>query len=1269
MKNISKKLKGFGALELILAGSIFVLIVVSVSGLLLYGRDSLDKDNLSSRASLLANEALSAIEDIRSISFSELIDGVHGLHFSGGQWSLLGESDQRDGFTRRVTISSISDNEKKVSIDVSWFKKFSRLGKISLTKYFTRWNELAPVSWWNNNWRCKQLIEINNSSTQNLSNYQTLLTINTASLINDEKLKSDCSDLRFIDSNETVELSYFLEPNTCNSTETKVWVKIPTIPNLEIKNIFLYYNNPLALSHSSAANTFIRNISDDSLVLDLPLDEGVGLSTNDFSSNNNHGTINNTSWTSGKFSQALDFNGNNSQLSINNDTSLNNLSEINISAWVNRNKLNNFESIISKAAYSLNIGADDYPYLELISGTETITDVGRIGGESYAQSLVVYNGKLYAGSGTNGTVYRYDGETTWSSLGRPGGTSNSYALSMVVFDGDLYVGTRNSGRVYRYDGGTNWIDIGRLGSNTYVNSLVVFNGSLYGGTYNTGRVYRYDGGTTWTDVGRLGTQTYVQSMIVYNNNLYAGSGTGGRVYRYDGGTTWTDIGRLASNTYVHSLVVFNGSLYGGAFNTGRVYRYDGGTTWTDIGRLGSETYVYSMAVYNGNLYAAGRNNARVYRYNGVNSWTDIGRLGSNTYALSMAVYDGKLYVGTFNSGRVYSIGNGLAVYSSEKIATNTWTYLSGSYDGSVASLYINNQERASTSRSISIANNSLDLKIGSSYGSAGTSLSSSHFSGKIDKIQIYNRALIFEEISDLYNGYGQAILNYPKKVLIRKYSNENLLTNFGAEFCLAEKSWWDNNWIYKRKIDIDNSTNSQEMTDYQILLNINTEELINQSKLNADCSDLRFVNSEELAELSFWIEPNTCNSTETKIWLKVPLIRSLSSEFVYLYYGNELANSVSSIPNTFIREINGLDPLVLDTPFDEDSGSIANDFSGNNNNGNISNANRVPGRFYQALNFNGSNSFVEVLNSPSLNMSSAISIAAWVKWNINPSSGAQWASIVNKNIDNQYRLHHNSSNSAFEFAIRTANNRWVVSNTSPVQDVWYFVVGTYDGSNVRIYVDGQLENSVGHSGALSNSSSNLRIGSRSGGDRFFNGLIDKVQIYNKALSSEEILDLYNSYGQTSLNYPGKVLVRKFYEENLIFNINEEVSYIEEDDSNEQSDYFSIDATNISASGSNVINIFLGNSSSLDLELSSIDLSWTGSPSSQLREIFIDDVSIWSGNISSTNAAFLNPHILSPSLNSYDLKLRFQHSFNGRTINYINFNFSDGSSKAINNISL
>jgi hypothetical protein len=227
-------------------------------------------------------------------------------------------------------------------------------------------------------------------------------------------------------------------------------------------------------------------------------------------------------------------------------------------------------------------------------------------------------------------------------------------------------------------------------------------------------------------------------------------------------------------------------------------------------------------------------------------------------------------------------------------------------------------------------------------------------------------------------------------------------------------------------------------------------------------------------------------------------------------YGQELSNNQAIETGDFIHGMDMTGNIGL-WHMDETSGSII-DSSGNDNNGTVNggvNYNE-DGKLNKALGFNGIDGYVEIPNHASLNPTTAITTMAWVKWDIDPATSVhQWAAILNKNADNQYRLQHNQLNTGFEFGIRTSEgSRWATGSTIPQQDVWYFVVGTWDGSVVRLYVNGVLEGSANRGGTMLTSTSNVNIGRRTSNDRFFNGKIDEVAIFNRALSAQEVEDIY-----------------------------------------------------------------------------------------------------------------------------------------------------------------
>lgn len=198
----------------------------------------------------------------------------------------------------------------------------------------------------------------------------------------------------------------------------------------------------------------------------------------------------------------------------------------------------------------------------------------------------------------------------------------------------------------------------------------------------------------------------------------------------------------------------------------------------------------------------------------------------------------------------------------------------------------------------------------------------------------------------------------------------------------------------------------------------------------------------------------------------------------------------------------------------EGSGCAAGDLYGGNNGLLGNNCPTVSpswllGKIGNALSFNGSSNNITVNNSANLNFTTSMSVSAWIKWNINPSTGLAYATIVNKNGDSQYRLQHNATNSKFEFGIKTnTGSTYVTSLISPVVGTWYHLVGTWDGNQIKLYVDSVLQQTGTRSGAIPGSSVPLKIGSSSSDARWFNGIIDEVYLWDRALSQEEVNQIY-----------------------------------------------------------------------------------------------------------------------------------------------------------------
>ena len=212
----------------------------------------------------------------------------------------------------------------------------------------------------------------------------------------------------------------------------------------------------------------------------------------------------------------------------------------------------------------------------------------------------------------------------------------------------------------------------------------------------------------------------------------------------------------------------------------------------------------------------------------------------------------------------------------------------------------------------------------------------------------------------------------------------------------------------------------------------------------------------------------------------------------------------------------------------ENTGTIAGDSSGNNNRGILTNGPTwVDGKRGKALNFDGSNDYVDAGGGSALNFTGSFSISAWIY----PRSfgGGSRGRIVDRDtgslgymffVDNAGGA--NSTNGLSMIRNAAGSNNFVGSNNSINLNRWQHVVGTYNSSGnvVSMYVNGAAVTTFDSwTGPPSSASVNLRIGnSPATATREFNGLIDEVRIYNRALSAAEIQALYKS-GAAKIKFP------------------------------------------------------------------------------------------------------------------------------------------------------
>jgi hypothetical protein len=194
----------------------------------------------------------------------------------------------------------------------------------------------------------------------------------------------------------------------------------------------------------------------------------------------------------------------------------------------------------------------------------------------------------------------------------------------------------------------------------------------------------------------------------------------------------------------------------------------------------------------------------------------------------------------------------------------------------------------------------------------------------------------------------------------------------------------------------------------------------------------------------------------------------------------------------------------------------ANDVSENGNNGTVYGATLTTDRFgdtNKAYSFNGTSDYIKVLNSTSLRLNQDLTLSAWFCTN---TKLANEMAILGKGttINNTGYLLLITSSFYPDFArfrvSPTIINASLESNTVVNDGKWHHIVGTYDKSLIKLYVDGKFVKSASYSFDISSLTTDLMIGREFDRTaRQFNGQIDDVGIWNRALTDDEIFNLYN----------------------------------------------------------------------------------------------------------------------------------------------------------------
>ena len=202
--------------------------------------------------------------------------------------------------------------------------------------------------------------------------------------------------------------------------------------------------------------------------------------------------------------------------------------------------------------------------------------------------------------------------------------------------------------------------------------------------------------------------------------------------------------------------------------------------------------------------------------------------------------------------------------------------------------------------------------------------------------------------------------------------------------------------------------------------------------------------------------------------------------------------------------------LVGHWKFDENAGTTAADSSGSGNTGTLtSGAGWGAGQNSAAVSFDGVDDYVQVGSQSSLVMTNTASFTAWIHPAAPFTSGGI---IINK--EGEYEIAR-FSDGTIQCAFANTNPGWNWINTGAVAPLnqWTHVAVVYESGIVKTYINGVLTHTYNGSGAVGdvdNTQNDFRIGGRQAVPHPFQGRIDEVRIYNRAISATEITQLMNN---------------------------------------------------------------------------------------------------------------------------------------------------------------
>lgn len=208
------------------------------------------------------------------------------------------------------------------------------------------------------------------------------------------------------------------------------------------------------------------------------------------------------------------------------------------------------------------------------------------------------------------------------------------------------------------------------------------------------------------------------------------------------------------------------------------------------------------------------------------------------------------------------------------------------------------------------------------------------------------------------------------------------------------------------------------------------------------------------------------------------------------------------------------DGLVSYWSFDEISGIIAPDESGNGNDGEIYGATETEGISGLAMDFDGVNDEILVSDDPSLNFhdTNQFSLSIWIRRYGSLVSGSEGliSKCTGSPTNAGYRLFVSVEDTVCFEILDGSTGHYLFSNVGIDKVDWHHIVAIWDGTTQYLYIDGELDNSENIGAVtIADDHKSIQIGNH-WMDHWLHGVADEIRIYDRVLDEEEIQELFTN---------------------------------------------------------------------------------------------------------------------------------------------------------------